>query len=257
MPALLPPLLAAGALAAVHVFGGRLRFLDVIPRSTWLSVAGGASVAYVFVHLLPELAERSAALSRGPLGDYEHGAFLVALVGLVAFYGLDRHVKVAQRDEADRPQDLPGRPQDAAPPHADDRSGSGVFWLHLAAFAVYNVLVGYLLPEREGDAEGVFLLYAVAMGLHFFVNDYGLRQDHRARYRRAGRWVLAAAVVGGAVLGLVVEVGAVAVALVLALVGGATILNVLKEELPEERQSRFGAFAAGAAAYAALAFFAG
>jgi hypothetical protein len=30
------------------------------------------------------------------------------------------------------------------------------------------------------------------------------------------------------------------------------VLNVLKEELPEDRQSRFTAFAAGAAIYAAL-----
>jgi hypothetical protein len=50
----------------VHAIGGRLRFLDVIPRSTWLSLAGGISVAYVFVHLLPELAAGPRALG-GPL----------------------------------------------------------------------------------------------------------------------------------------------------------------------------------------------
>jgi hypothetical protein len=33
---------------------------------------------------------------------------------------------------------------------------------------------------------------------------------------------------------------------------GGVILNVLKEELPEERQSKFWAFALGAAIYAAL-----
>jgi hypothetical protein len=37
-----------------------------------------------------------------------------------------------------------------------------------------------------------------------------------------------------------------------AFVGGSVILNVLKEELPEDRQSRFGAFLVGAAAYSAL-----
>jgi hypothetical protein len=37
-----------------------------------------------------------------------------------------------------------------------------------------------------------------------------------------------------------------------AFLAGGIILNVLKEELPEERESRFSAFTAGTAAYAAL-----
>ena len=47
---LLTALFAAG-LAPVHLFSGRLCFLDVTPRSIWLSIAGGISVTYVFVHL--------------------------------------------------------------------------------------------------------------------------------------------------------------------------------------------------------------
>ena len=48
MMVILSALLAA-ALAAVHLFAGMLRFLDVRPRSRWLAAAGGVSVAYVFV----------------------------------------------------------------------------------------------------------------------------------------------------------------------------------------------------------------
>ena len=53
---LLPGFLAA-SLGGIHLFGAKLRFLDETPRSRWLSAAGGVSVAYVFVHVLPELAE--------------------------------------------------------------------------------------------------------------------------------------------------------------------------------------------------------
>jgi hypothetical protein len=55
--------LVALVLAAVHVFGGRLTFLHDIPRSRWLSAAGGVSVAYVFVHLLPDLAAHQQSLA--------------------------------------------------------------------------------------------------------------------------------------------------------------------------------------------------
>jgi hypothetical protein len=48
---------AALSLAFVHLFAGKLRFLDGLPRSRWLSLAGGVSVAYVFVHVLPDLSE--------------------------------------------------------------------------------------------------------------------------------------------------------------------------------------------------------
>src|SRR6476661_8885811 len=42
--------LAAILLAVVHVLTPALRFLEGTPRSVWLSIAGGVSVAYVFVH---------------------------------------------------------------------------------------------------------------------------------------------------------------------------------------------------------------
>lgn len=48
------------------------------------------------------------------------------------------------------------------------------------------------------------------------------------------------------------ELGEAALALLFAFLAGGVVLNVLKEELPEERESRFGAFALGLAAYAAL-----
>lgn len=81
-------LFCAIALAVVHLAANRLRFLDVVPRSRWLSVAGGISVAYVFVHLLPELNEAQETLDEaasGALPFLEAHAYLVALVGLGAF----------------------------------------------------------------------------------------------------------------------------------------------------------------------------
>lgn len=90
------------------------------------------------------------------------------------------------------------------------------------------------------------------MALHFLVNDYGLRQDHKDTYKRIGRWVLAAAVVAGWALGLAVEIHRAGLSVLFAFLAGGVVLNVLKEELPAERQSRFLPFALGAAFSAAL-----
>jgi len=56
----------------------------------------------------------------------------------------------------------------------------------------------------------------------------------------------------GWVVGLVVEVSEAATSTLFAFLAGGIVLNVLKEELPEERQSRFWPFAAGAAGYSVL-----
>lgn len=232
--------LLAVALAVTHLLAGRMRFLDVMPRSRWLSAAGGISVAYVFVHLLPGLAEEQEAI-RAAVGEalafVETHAYLVALLGLATFYGLERSVKASRRRRRNRGE--------------EDAASSGVFWLHTASFTLYNALIGYLLLHREQPGVGGLLLFALAMAVHFVVNDYGLRKDHKGTYDRIGRWVLAGAVLAGWALGLVVEVSEAFLAVLFAFLAGGVIMNVLKEELPEERESSFWAFALGATLYAA------
>lgn len=120
-------------------------------------------------------------------------------------------------------------------------------------FAAYNALIGDLLRQRgeEGGAEPA-ALFAVAMGLHFVVDDFGLREHHKGAYGRTSRWVLADGIVVGWVVGLLWEIPEVARAALLGFLAGGVTLNVLKEELTEEQESRFWVFALGAAAYAAF-----
>jgi zinc transporter ZupT len=231
--------LFAVGLAIIHLYSGKLRFLDEIPRSRWLSMASGVSVAYVFVHLLPDLNARQNAITQtGVLGFLEHHVYLIALLGLVAFYGLERTVRTSHKRE----QKSPG----------EETIESGVFWLHIGSFALYNGLIGYLLMHPETpDIRSLFLFF-MAMGLHFIVNDYGLRQDHQGDYHNKGRWILAAAIIVGWAIGQGTEIHEAAIAVLFAFLAGGIMLNVLKEELPEERKSRFWAFAAGAIAYSTL-----
>ncbi|EKX57519.1 hypothetical protein D516_1360 [Rhodobacter sp. AKP1] len=57
--------LAAG-LGLLHIFIGRLGFLGRLPRSIWLSAAGGGvAVAYFFLNILPKLGAHQATFSRG------------------------------------------------------------------------------------------------------------------------------------------------------------------------------------------------
>ncbi|ELZ13367.1 hypothetical protein C477_22965 [Haloterrigena salina JCM 13891] len=247
----------AVALALVHVFAGRLRHLEAIPRSRWLSIAGGVSVAYVFVHILPDVGAAAEAIdeSNTVLATVDHHVYLVTLVGFAAFYGLERFAMVRADAESE------GGGRGSAAVDADDSravaDGSepepdGVFWLHAGSFAAYNALIGYLLVHREEPGVESLALFFVAMALHFLVNDFGLREHHGGIYHRYGRWLLAAAVLFGLAVGYVTPIGEFAVALLFAFLSGGIILNVIKEELPSERRSRFWAFAVGAAGYTLL-----
>jgi hypothetical protein len=228
-------------LALVHLSAGRLRFLEGAPRSRWLSAAGGVSVAYVFVHLLPELNEAQRAVEEGANGllpFLEDHVYLLALAGLGVFYGVDRASLASRRERARTTG------EDATSPLA--------FWLSIGSFAVYNGLVGYLLVREESGTVKSLVFFTVALAVHFVVNDFALREHHKDPYRRVGRWVVAAAVLAGWVVGRLTEISAQALGLLLAFIAGGVILNVLKEELPGERQARFWAFTLGALFYAAL-----
>ena len=233
-------LVAAVALAAVHILGGRLRLLDAVPRSGWLSAFGGVSVAYVFVHLLPELAEGQKAIDDegGLLTFLEDHVYLMGLLGLAVFYGVESHCMRSRRLRREA--------------GGEDRTGGDAFGLSIASFAVHNAIVGYLLMRDELDEPSALALYAFALGVHFVINDVALREHHRDAYRRVGRWVIAGAVLLGWAIGAATTVPERAIALVLAFIGGGVVLNVLKEELPGERQARPLPFAAGAGLYALL-----
>lgn len=235
-------LVAVTILALTHVLAGRLRSLHSIPRNAALSAAGGVSVAYVFVHLLPEIAAGQEAIEEhvpGLVGTVERHAYVVALAGLAVFYGVERQAVVARMRRRGRSE--------------EDVAGDLPFAVSIASFGVYNAVIGYLVVEQAARSNRVELaLFAFALGVHFVVNDVGLRSHHQHRYHQVGRWVLAAAVLVGFAIGTVREVSEAALAVVIAFIGGGVVLNVLKEELPDQRMSRFGPFALGAAVYSVI-----
>ena len=231
---------AALVLALIHIFANRVKVLNRSPRSRWLSLGSGASVAYVFVHVLPDLsiAQENFRERVEILAVLEHHVYLLALAGMLAFYGLERAAKVSRHQNLEE--------------GGDDSTQPGVFWLHMVSFSLYNALIGYLLVHREEPGLWNLIIYATAMALHFLVNDYSLSEDHKHAYQHKGRWVLAAAVILGWVVGTHSEISEAATATLFAFLAGSIILNVLKEELPQARESRFWSFALGAVGYSGL-----
>ncbi len=242
------------AFAGVHLFVGRLRFLDVEPRSAWLSFAGGVAVGYVFLHVLPELGSHSGIFAHAtglaePLA--EGLVYTLSLAGLALFYGVEKLILANRQNVAAAPRSDP-QSKDGKAGAARAQPESGTFWLHIAATSLLVIVITYLLNHREDYGVAGLTIYFVAMLLHFVSADFGSRAHHPEIYDAAGRHVLAAATMAGWALGQLVELPELAIGCLFAFVAGAIVLVILKEELPEERESRFAPFVGGAVLYAAL-----
>ncbi len=229
-------------LCAVHLAAGS----DAVQRHRWtpqmLSFAAGLSVSYVFLDLLPGLARNQGAFETlGLLTVLDRHVYVLALLGLiVAFW-----VETASR-ESRRQRRSAGGPDETAP---------AVYRLSIASFVVQNAAIGYAVGSPGDHAVEPLWLFAIAIGLHFLVNDHALVEHHGARYHRRGRWWLAAGLLAGWAVGAIwaVEIPAGVLPLALSYLAGGAILNILRHELPDtDRSADVRALVLGAASYTAM-----
>lgn len=224
-------------LAAIHLVGYRFDHLfDRISRLRWLSFAGGVSLSYVFLHLIPELEQQRIEVSKHFSSFFTlHSelVYLVALIGATTFYGLYRRSHDDER-RAER---------------AITRVFDFTFWISVGSFALYNALITHSIHQRAAIDLTAVLIFVLAMTMHLLVNDYGMRRRFYAAYQHTGRWMLALAVICGWLTGFMIDTGDVPFLIILAFLAGGTVIHILSEELPEERGSNFATFFGGAATY--------
>ncbi len=238
-------------LAVLHLAAPHIRKLPLVPERRTGSFAGGLAVAYVFLHLLPEVAAGNEAVGEAlsdvlePTPLLELGIFLVALTGFTVFYGLERLATAGgSRDRAST--SAPAGP-------AQPREPAGVYWVHLGSFLVYNGLITYTMALRVRTGLLFAVLFTVAMGLHFILTDRGLAEHYPQRFRATGRLLLAGALLAGWALSAVAApTSTLLVAVLTAALGGSVLLNVFKEEVPSNRSSSFGWFTIGLVLYSVL-----
>lgn len=234
-------------LCLTHLVTNRLK-LSGLPRSKILSVAGGISVTYIFLEAIPELWEYQEKFQEeygSVIAGFEDVTILlIALFGLVFFYGLENRTR---RSAASHREPGPNEEKEHEP--------KGFFWIHVSSFAVYNFIIGYLLLRREEDSIHTLLLYVMAMSFHFIVTDHALQDHFPKMYRSRGRWILVGSLFAGWLISLFWSIPVFYIGLIFSFLAGGVIMNVLKEELPKERDSNFFAFLGGVFGYAVLLAF--
>ena len=224
--------IAVTLFAFIHLFGGRVVSMQgEFFRKYFYSVGGGVAIAYVFIDLMPKLCVSDALVSTAMqqyLPSMEKHVYLMALAGFILFYLEDR----------------------------SERSSIGMK-LSILSYSLFNFLVGYAIADPYNPEVRPLMLFTIALGLHFFVNDNALYEKLGEDYRMKERWQLALMLYLGWVIGFAYELPATAVALVSAFIGGGVVMNVIRHELPSENPNSTAAFLTATFFYAALLFFLG
>ena len=235
------PLLTVIALGLVHAYSGS----GGAERHQWrhrgLSIAGGISVTYVFLELLPGLVEQQDVVTGyGFLPSVQRHVYVCALIGLIVAYAVEVATRRSKRSNA----------QDGVP----GATSVGTYRLSIWSFAVYNAAIGYVVADPGDLTVQPYWLFVIAMGLHFAVNDHVLAAHHGARYEK-GRWLLIGGLAVGWAVGAIpsLEIPPPALALILAYIAGGTVMNILRHELPDtERDGDVGAFVLASIVYGAF-----
>jgi hypothetical protein len=159
--------------------------------------------------------------------------YLVALAGFMAYYGLEI---------------VRGRVRASSRSHSDEKN----FGIHIGGFAVYVWLISYILVNRVEKTPLHIGIYTVAMAAHFLTIDHSLREEHGVLYERTGRYLLSAICVLGWLTGVIWPLPLYWVAVMVAFVSGAIIMNSAIIELPNRNEGRFLAFVTGGVIYGLL-----
>jgi hypothetical protein len=218
----------------IHLLSKSLSFKR-IPLRTFLSFSGGVGIAYVFLHLLPTLPESQEILTEAlkwtpDFLPISNASYMVSLLGICIFYTMDRVIiKAWETREIKNP----------------DVIESEIFWVHIGFFSLYNGMIGYLLALEPYDDPIYAPLFFIAFGLHIVTNDWSLRHHHENVYDKIGRWILVFSIITGWLIGAFFEISEVTIAIVESFVTGAMVLNVIKVELPPEREGSLHGFLSG------------
>jgi hypothetical protein len=238
------PFVAALVFSAVFLFGSDV----LIPASIRqhkrkvLSFGAGVTIAYVFIHLLPELEAARAVLGRNEarlaLPFPALRVYLAALIGFMFFYGLGYLVALNRKPvgsgDADREEIRLRRS------------------IHVGAFLSYVWLAAYLAVRSLEEGPTPITLYTVALGLHFLSLDFSLFREYGSWYKRSARYAFALAPLAGWAAGVLVGFSQFFTAALLGFLAGGIILNAIASELPKEREGRILSFLFGGAFYTAL-----
>ncbi len=221
-------LLVICALSSVHLTIHHWRFLNGPAATHWLSISAGTALAYVFAYLMPKLAiiqDKLAPTADASVGFLRQHAYLLALAGLLTYFGLSRITAAG-----------PSQVTDERVFH------NRVVLLQLIGYCLYSAQLGYLVTELSQPGLASYTLVTVILCLHLMGINHHLHHTFPVAYLGLLRYAYTAALFCGWLAGVMTANVGLFIMLTTTFVAGGIIITALREELPREGESHSIAF---------------
>jgi hypothetical protein len=228
-------------MSLAHILSNRVSLLNTLENHGWISFSAGASVAYVFVHVFPEIGiyQQQIAGHAGhhqPVSFISQPLYLAALGGLCFLYLLD----TLESGFIDESSNTLQRHKYYMP----------LFSLRGFFYFLYNIMIAYIITQRPGEGLINITLIAIALMLHFVVINTRAHEAYGELFDRYIRLPAAIGLLLGWVFGITINLPEVLTVTVFSLIGGMITYIALKSELPQTGHKAPFHFFAGAVIYA-------
>ena len=222
-------LLVMCALSIVHLTVHRWRVLQGPSAYHWLGVSAGTALAYVFAYLLPKLAliqDKLAPPADASEWFMQQHVYLLALAGLITYYGLTRITIAA----------------DSSPVTDGKVFFNRRVFLQLVGYSLYSAQLGYLVTELSQPGIASYALVMVILCFHLMGIDHHLHRAFPIAYLKLLRYAYTVALFCGWLAGITTANVGMFIMLTTTFVAGGIIISALREELPNDNESQPIAF---------------
>jgi zinc transporter ZupT len=215
-------------LAAVHLLSRVVKQTEV--GAYFRSFTAGMALSYVFMHILPDLADYQTKLlsviEHRRLPWFDEHVYFFALAGLLFFYLLKGLARKGNRVMTAFRYDM-----------------------FAASFDAY--ISGYIFAHREALGWPLALITG-AFAAHYWSEDREMLELYGDRYRKHGALTLAGTIMAGWITGVLYHVSRQMLTALFAFLAGGIILISLRSELPDESVNHYAVLCLGAAFYTAV-----
>jgi len=234
-------LIGLSVLATVHLLCGKNSWWNFFEAHGWVSFSAGASVAYVFIHVFPDISILQQQFSGVPSHHYKGQFFnqplyLTALAGLCLPYFLDT-LELSYTEEGKK---------------CHEQVHQSIFGIRKLLYMLYNVMLAYMIVNRHNEGVLSMKIIVLVLSMHFIVLNANFREIYQELFKQYVRWFAVLGLILGGVLAKTVTIPGFILAYVFALIGGIITYTALKQELPKTNHRAPFHFLAGVVCFSLL-----
>ncbi len=228
-------------LICVHIFCGKQTWWQFFEAHGWVSFSAGSSVAYVFIHVFPEIGVLQHQISETLNQQSSHHFFnqplyLTVLVGICLPYLLDTlELRYTEHKNQQHKQ-----------------IHKNIFIIRKLLYMLYNLMVAYMIVNRHSEGVLSMKMIVVVLAMHFIVLNANFRETYPELFKKHIRWFAIIGLVLGAVLGKITALPSFTLSYLFALIGGTLTYIALKQELPKTNHRSPFHFLAGVVCFSLL-----